>query len=104
MGSQLEVGEADEGAVDEMVPIPSENQIIDRTRDAQNSASSVRSMAYFRIDRTQFSIDRSRRDVSLKLLLSQRAMERAVGRKNPRTTSLILIELHDDDAACRRAS
>jgi hypothetical protein len=58
-----------------------ENQIIDRTRDAQNSASSVRSMAYFRIDRTQFSIDRSRRDVSLKLLLSQRAMERAVGRK-----------------------
>ena len=38
-------------------------------------------MAYFRIDRTLFSIDRSRRDVSLKLLLSQRAMERAVGRK-----------------------
>ena len=38
-------------------------------------------MAYFRIDRTLFSIDRSRRDVSLKLLLSQRAVERAVGRK-----------------------
>ena len=35
----------------------------------------------FSTDRTLFSIDRSRRDVSLKLLLSQRAMERAVGRK-----------------------
>ena len=36
---------------------------------------------FLSIDRTLFSIDRSRRDVSLKLLLSQRAVERAVGRK-----------------------
>ena len=48
-------------------------------------------MAYFRIDRTLFSIDRSRRDVSLKLLLSQRAMERAVGRKkSPYNLSIIV--------------
>ena len=52
-------------------------------------------MAYFRIDRTLFSIDRSRRDVSLKLLLSQRAMERAVGRKkSPYNLSNISIKSH----------
>jgi hypothetical protein len=44
-----------------------ENQIIDRTLDAQNSASSGAVDGLFSTDRTLFSIDRSRRDVMLKL-------------------------------------